>query len=85
MRSTFWGDMPVEYHAAGDLDDLYLPEIKSGHLPFDHELVLVGERVFKADWVLGIYFVVPGGSWRRGGAFLDGGYFHKLDPEFTTL
>jgi hypothetical protein len=47
---NFWMDMPVEYHDAGNLKDLYLPEVKSGHLPFDYELVLVGELVFKADW-----------------------------------
>jgi hypothetical protein len=81
---NFWMDMPVEYHDAGDLKDLYLPEAKSGHLPFDYELVLVGELVFKPDWEPRELFrqaqleagaeVVP---------FLDGGYFHKLDPEFT--
>jgi hypothetical protein len=81
---NFWVDMPVEYHDAGNLKDLYLPEVKSGHLPFDYELVLVGELVFKDDWK-------PRELFRRAqvetGAevvpFLDGGYFHKLDPEFT--
>jgi len=81
---NFWVQMPVEYHDAGNLKDLYLPEVKSGHLPFDYELVLVGELVFKADWQ-------PRELFRRAqveaGAevvpFLDGGYFHKLAPEFT--
>jgi hypothetical protein len=81
---NFWVDMPAEYHAAGNLTDLYLPEVKAGHIPFDYELVLVGESVFKADWV-------PRELFRRAqveaGAevvpFLDGGYFHKLDPEFV--
>ena len=81
---NFWMDMPVEYHDAGDLKDLYLPEARLGHLPFDYELVLVGESVFEPDWKPRELFcraqveageeVVP---------FLDGGYFHKLDPEFT--
>lgn len=82
---NFWVDMPVEYHDPGNLKDLYLPEVKAGHLPFDYELVLVGELVFKADWP-------PRELFRRAqvetGAevapFLDGGYFHKLDPEFTA-
>ena len=81
---NFWMDMPAEYHDAGNLKDLYLPEVKSGHLPFDYELVLVGELVFEPDWP-------PRELFRRAqveaGAevvpFLDGGYFHKLDPEFT--
>ena len=81
---NFWVDMPVEYHDAGNLKDLYLPEVKSGHLPFDYELVLAGELVFQPDWKPRELFcraqveagaeVVP---------FLDGGYFHKLAPEFT--
>ncbi|WP_348218048.1 hypothetical protein [Capsulimonas sp.] len=81
---NFWMQMPAEYHDSGNLKDLYLPEAKSGHLPFDYELVLVGELPFKADWEPRDLFrhaqveagaeVVP---------FLDGGYFHKLDPEFT--
>jgi len=81
---NFWMQMPAEYHDSGNLKDLYLPEAKSGHLPFDYELVLVGELVFKPDWA-------PRELFRRAqveaGAevipFLDGGYFHKLDPEFT--
>src|ERR1039457_1532253 len=81
---NFWVDMPVEYHAAGNLKDLYLPEVKSGHLPFDYELVLVGELVFRADWdsrELFRHAQVEAGA--EVVSFLDGGYFHKLDPEFT--
>ena len=78
---NFWVAMPVEYHDAGNLKDLYRPEIDLGHLPFDYELFLVGELVFKAAWA-------PRELFRRAqveaGAevipFLDGGYFHKLDP-----
>lgn len=80
---NLWTQMPVEYHAAGNLKDLYLPEIRLGHLPVDFELALVGEDVFGSDWK-------PRELFRRAqvetGAevipFFDGGYFHKLDPEF---
>lgn len=82
--TTFWVHMPAEYHAKGNLEDLYLPEIRSGHLPFDYELVLVGEQIFKADWKPRPLFreaqeetgadVIP---------FFDGGYFHKMDPQFA--
>jgi hypothetical protein len=82
--TTFWVFMAAEYHAMGNLADLYLPEIRAGHLPFDYELALVGEQVFKDDWEPRPRFreaqeetgadVIP---------FFDGGYFHKLDPQFT--
>lgn len=80
----FWNFMPAEFHAAGNLTDLNLPEVRRGHLPLDYELGLVGELVFSADWK-------PRDLFRRAqveaGAdvvpFLDGGYLHKLDPEFT--
>lgn len=81
---NFWMQMPAEYHDAGNLKDLYLPEVRLGHLPIDYELVLVGELVFTPDWKPRELFrqaqveagaeVIP---------FLDGGYFHKLDPEFA--
>ncbi len=82
---NFWVQMPAEYHAAGNLKDLYLPEVRAGHLPLDYELVLVGEQVFTPDWA-------PRDLFRRAqvetGAevipFLDGGYFHKLAPEFNA-
>ena len=76
--------MPAEYHTRGDLKDLYLPEVRLGHLPIDYELVLVGLLVFEADWP-------PRERFRRAqveaGAevvpFFDGGYFFKADPQFT--
>lgn len=81
---NFWMQMPAEYHDAGNLKDLYLPEVRLGHLPIDYELVLVGELVFTPHWKPRELFrqaqveagaeVIP---------FLDGGYFHKLDPEFA--
>jgi hypothetical protein len=81
---NLWTQMAAEYHAPGNLKDLYLPEIRLGHLPVDFELVLVGESVFTPDWE-------PRDRFRRAqvetGAevipFFDGGYFHKLDPEFN--
>jgi hypothetical protein len=82
---NFWMSMPVEYHDAGNLKDLYLPQVRQGHLPIDYELVLVGEAVFSTDWE-------PRDRFRRAqvetGAevvpFFDGGYFHKLDPELAN-
>jgi len=81
---NFWMQMPAEYHDPGNLKDLYLPEVRQGHLPVDYELALVGELVFEPHWKPRELFrqaqvetgaeVIP---------FLDGGYFHKLDPEFT--
>lgn len=81
---NFWVHMPAEYHDPGDFKDIYLPEISLGHLPIDYELVLVGELVFKKNWKPRKLFrqaqveagaeVIP---------FFDGGYFHKLVPEFT--
>ncbi len=81
---NFWVQMPAEYHTSGNLKDLYLPEIRLGHLPFDYELGLVGLLVFEAGWP-------PRERFRRAqveaGAevvpFFDGGYFFKLDPHFT--
>lgn len=82
---NFWMDMPAEYHDPGNLKDLYLPEVRQGHLPVDYELVLVGELVFEPHWKPRELFrqaqieagaeVIP---------FLDGGYFHKLNSEFTA-
>lgn len=82
---NFWMQEPAEFHDGNNLKDIYLPAVKAGHLPVDYELVLVGELVFKKDWEPRKLFreaqvetgaeVVP---------FFDGGYFHKLDPEFTS-
>lgn len=82
--TTFWVLMTAEYHAKGNLSDLYLADVRSGHLPFDYELGLVGEQIFSDDWKPRSLFreaqeetgadVVP---------FFDGGYFHKLDTAFT--
>lgn len=81
---NFWMQMPAEYHDTGNLKDLYLPDVRLGHLPVDYELGLVGELVFAPQWKPRELFrqaqveagaeVIP---------FLDGGYFHKLDPEFA--
>lgn len=82
--TSFWVFMPQEYHAKGNLSDLYLPEVRSGHLPFDYELGLVGEKIFQKNWQPRHLFreaqeetaadIIP---------FFDGGYFHKLDTQFT--
>jgi hypothetical protein len=82
---NFWVDMPVEYHAQGNLKDLYLPEVTLGHLPFDYELVLVGELVFTPDWEpRNLFREAQAEAGAEVDPFLDGGYFYKLDPEFTA-
>lgn len=85
MAVNFWAFYAPEYHATGNLKDLYLPQIRKGHLPVDCELALLGEKVFTENWAPKALFrrvqvetgaeVVP---------FLDGGYFHKLNPDLKA-